>query len=271
MHTAKTTLIKAATTCPTSRRSGGALGGGHNEVADAGSGQGFAPLYLSMMRRQGVQPETDVSAHAQPALGSTPLPEGESAQGRATADGGSRKILNHLPVVGTTPTPQPILTGSVGLFGECREHKDCAQGYVKDPTSGLRNWGGGPGQFCGGRGLYGTGHCYTCGDCQDNADAIDGTCPQEQCPGSGNLPACLSANKLLEAWQCPDTYPFEVRRHFPTSTEAPAVAYPPKTRARYMTPFNRLVRGVLISTSRKTKTKCAASKNKVVQVCRFCC
>ena len=121
--------------------------------------------------------------------------------------------------------------------------------------------GGGPGQFCAKDGT-----CDTCGACQNDAtDAIDSKCPQDLCPGSGNQPICLDARLLLTEWSCPDTYKFQVRKHFPDSKSAPEVSYPPKEQARYMTPFNRLVGGVLISLSRRATTSCAASSNPSVQ------
>ena len=168
----------------------------------------------------------------------------------------SRKLL--------AGTPAPILTGSIGHWTSgqtCYQHKHCTQGYIKDPYSDTRNWGGGPGQFCDK-----TNSCATCGDCQNDAnDAIDGTCPQDLCPGSGKLPTCLDASLLLDSWACPDVYKFQVRKHFPDAKGAPEVAYPPKVTARYMTPFNRLVGGVLLTHTRTKLKSCAASFNPVVQ------
>lgn len=176
----------------------------------------------------------------------------------------SHAMSRHLLAGTPASTPAPITTGSIGQWtsgGTCYEHKHCKQNYITDPFSGLRTWGGGPGQFC-----HKDKSCNTCGDCQNDAtDAIDGQCPQDLCPGSGALPTCLNASLLLDSWACPHVYTFQVRKHFPNSKDAPEVAYPPRVKARYMTPFNRLVGGVLLTHTRAVLTSCAASTNAVVQ------
>ena len=47
----------------------------------------------------------------------------------------------------------------------------------------------------------------------------------------GNWPRCLDAGLLLKNWSCPDTFKFEVRKHFPDLKTAPQVKYPPKASA----------------------------------------
>ena len=47
----------------------------------------------------------------------------------------------------------------------------------------------------------------------------------------GDWPRCLDAGLLLKNWSCPDTFKFEVRKHFPDQKTAPQVKYPPKASA----------------------------------------
>ena len=152
-----------------------------------------------------------------------------------------------------------------GTSTTCKEHKDCDQ-YVGHSPRGWPSLGaplgknafeklsGGPGQFCAK-----DGECEMCGHCQQNSSAFetDG-CPQDLCPGSGNMPSCISAEKLMANWQCPERYKFSVWKYF---KETPQVILPAKTKTRLMTPFNRLVGSVLVSTTRRSETSCVAGGN----------
>ena len=121
------------------------------------------------------------------------LPKAAEEFGAAPDEAADARSMGRKLLATTSPsvTPAPILTGSIDniwtalYYGrlataKCYEHKHCKQGYITDPFQGLGNWGGGPGQFCAK-----DNYCYTCGDCQDDADAVDGKCPQDLCPGSG--------------------------------------------------------------------------------------
>jgi hypothetical protein len=173
------------------------------------------------------------------------------------ADGSMRSLL----AVNNTADDYTSAHWTAG--GNCSEHKDCMQSSCstpKCPASGkiqmnpmgnplARNWAGGPGQFCDN-----TGGCEICGHCS-GANAIDGQCPKDLCPGAGGVPECVDASVLLKDFNCPQRYRFKVNKYF---EETPKVAFPPSIKPRYLTPFNRLVGSVLISHKRRAKTSCEA-------------
>ncbi len=190
-------------------------------------------------------------------------------------DGGAMRSL--LTVANATTTPDFSVDHWV-MGSACFEHKDCMQGPLGSGAgimggapfsnpgkftdiSGVRFWSGGPGQFCDI-----TGSCDTCGWCQDDAtNPIDGTCPQDLCPGSGGFPQCVDAAKMLRDFKCPERYKFEVRKYKDIVPEwPPQVALPSKVQQRFLTPFNRLVGSVLVSQTRAKATSCEAGNGTAV-------
>ena len=157
-------------------------GGDATWSAPAQTPEYIARALEEVQRLQRLQPASDAAEDVAEESGVSPDDGGEvRRRGRALLATSSPSV-----------TPAPILSGSIDnvwvalsngrlATSKCYEHKHCKQGNIPDPFRGsLGNWGGGPGQFCAKDNL-----CYTCGDCQDDADAVDGKCPQDLCPGSG--------------------------------------------------------------------------------------
>jgi len=246
--TANTSLLAlkaAGTPCPAQRRHGDQFVVS-KEAAEAESAQ-YASLRDALERHPKFRESRDRLRVEQPHLFSHET-------------GPKRRLLHNHSFVDNTIDhwANGILTGNA----VCAEHKDCKQGYQPQldiPAGGLsatKKWGGGPGMFCSK-----DKDCNTCGWCMDDSSAVDGRCPQDLCPGSGGLPECISAEKLLKDFNCPDKYKFEVRKFF---KDTPAVVWPAKVKPRYLTPFNRLVGSVMISLNRKNQTSCVAGKGEAI-------
>jgi hypothetical protein len=241
VNTSLIALTAARTPCPTSRRRGERFVV-RKEAAEADKAQ-YASMREVLERHPTFRKNRDKLRAEQPHL-------------FAPESGPMRKLLsNHsFPDFTVDHWANGMLTGQAS----CAEHKDCKQGYqplidfATGSFSATRNWGGGPGQFCGK-----AKDCNTCGWCTDHNSAVDGRCPQDLCPGSGGLPECISAELLLQNFRCPDKYKFEVRKFF---KDRPTVAGSAKERPRYLTPFNRLVGSVMISLERKNVTSCVAGE-----------
>lgn len=179
-----------------------------------------------------------------------PLPEQHMAEGKHN----ERSMRSLLAALNITVPDFTVDHWTVGV--QCAEHKDCKQGKTQIfegfPLAKSRFWSNTAGSFCAS-----DNQCDVCVQCQDNAKAVDGTCPQDLCPGSGDFPECISAEKLMEDFTCPDKYTFQVRKFF---NDTPSVAFPANVKMRFLTPFNRLVGSVLVSQSRKAKTSCVAGE-----------
>jgi hypothetical protein len=152
----------------------------------------------------------------------------------------------------------------------CTSHYDCA---VVDPrrigtdiSSTLPQdlpWGAG---FCA---AYGSrlsdGRAPTCDYCQvycmiESIDSFDGVCP-EHCGNyfSGQVPACISAEKLRRTYSCEDRHRFELRQY---TQEEETVADPREAKMnalRSLTPSNHLIGGVILTQYRVPVGSCPAS------------
>ena len=151
-----------------------------------------------------------------------------------------------------------ILSGREGV---CISHYNCSDGLFCSRwyhKTGAGQTHSRPGGWAG----LGAGVCQPCSLCRvDGEDAwsegVGGSCPQDKCPGSGGLPACLSSQKLLSALTCTDKYDFEVWNHHEKG--APVVVRPSSTEqqeARFIVPHNRLVGAVVLTQERHRESGC---------------
>eukprot|EP00960_Hanusia_phi_P072158 767716-Hanusia_phi.AAC.1 len=115
------------------------------------------------------------------------------------------------------------------------------------------------GGFCYQVDGYDFGICTECSFCVvDRRDAFNGVCPQDKCPGSGGYPECVDASKVLSYLNtnCKDNHDFEVWKYAPKG-QTPSVipAFQPKVRE--LTPYNRMVGGIVISQRRRIGEDCS--------------
>jgi len=142
-----------------------------------------------------------------------------------------------------------------GFLESCTAHTQCDQTYKEDDYLT-----GATGMFCNS-----AGKCDTCSFCQTDAlDSINKVCPTDLCPKSGSFPTCVDARVLTPNIQCKDAYDFEVYRYHPKGTSV-SVAPPPQDLVRVVTPFNRLVGSIVLTTTKVTKGQCFAVQNRDVQ------
>ena len=151
--------------------------------------------------------------------------------------------------------------------GVCVSHKNCSAGLfcARWPH---KTGGGRTASRRGGWSDAGAGVCQPCHLCRvDDEDAFNSTgrgyCPRDTCVGSGGMPACLSAARLLENFDCQDKFDFEVWKHQPIGSQVsvkPANATAQKV--RYLGAHNRLVGAVVVTQERVMQKDCAASHDK---------
>ena len=174
--------------------------------------------------------------------------------------GGRQEFVSALAAGGGKETQEGSIRKLLALsgnMGPCSIHLDCDQSEI-DFVTGNR------GQFCNKGGL-----CDTCSFCNwDSDDAIDGACPLDLCPGGGLQPKCIDARSLVpninSPKQCKDTYDFEIWNYNPKGSVV-QVSDPPQEIVRWVTPFNRLVGPITVSTEKVKKGGCTAVQNRYVQ------
>ena len=115
---------------------------------------------------------------------------------------------------------------------------------------------------------YGCDSCKTCFDSE--VYAIDGSCPQDKCgPRVGALPKCWDAQKLLANFSCSDKYALNMSSVQSNNSLSVTTEATEKTlRARFLTPFNRLV-GALMIKQKRLKVLDYRSSNGSSEVCSF--
>ena len=149
-----------------------------------------------------------------------------------------------------------LLQALSGREGPCIWHDGCDQ-TVLDPLTRVA------GQFCA-KG----GYCEVCSFCQiDATDAVDGVCPMRFCPGSGRLPQCISAAKLVQThWQCKDSYAFSVWKYHDSSRGVPAVIPRSSPQPRFIAPGTQVIGSIGIAVRRSGKRQCGPFANKHLQL-----
>jgi hypothetical protein len=190
---------------------------------------------------------------------------------KVTLSGDYGALLNNNQYFAHVTAPWPIQKRDQRSVYGCTSHYDCAEGLFCSFFA-LKTWDQGnrqiQDQFLGMS--YGCDTCNTCFDSE--AYAIDGSCPQDKCgPRSGTLPKCWDAQKLLVNLSCSDKYALnlsgvESNNRLKSPTEQPANTL----RARFLTPFNRLV-GALVVKQKRMKMLDYRSTNESSQegVCNF--
>jgi hypothetical protein len=152
---------------------------------------------------------------------------------------GNKQYFAHV----IAPFP-PVKRDSESKLG-CTSHHECQDGYFCS-FSGYQSY------------LIGTSaSCDRCETCLDSdMHPIDGSCPEDRCgPRVGTFPKCWDAQKLLSNLKCPSSSQLNLSLipDFDTSINPKTTLgnmQPSTLRARYLSPFNRLVGGVIIRQKR---------------------
>ena len=109
--------------------------------------------------------------------------------------------------------------------------------------------------FCSTWPVYGMTSCQPCAQCAEPIyDSFDQTCPQEKCPGTGEVPRCVDSSKLGNT--CQDRFPFEVWAHGNKADGPPNIVDTSRTRVRTMTPNNRVIGAVQLTMRRRVIEAC---------------
>ena len=147
-----------------------------------------------------------------------------------------------------------VLKGCVSHY-DCADGQFCSTGALQTASSGfLGNGGPGPSNL----------GCDLCRYClSDSRDPNDRYCPRDRCGSlSGSYPDCIDARKLFANFTCQSTYTLNMSRVPQTqkASDPPEIIStknPGSTirKARFLTPYNQLVGGVVI-TQRRVAGKC---------------
>ena len=149
----------------------------------------------------------------------------------------------------------------------CTSHYDCKDGFFCSNYA-LNSWDTpqGPNRFVGA--WAGCDSCETCLD--PEMHPVDGSCPLDKCgPRAGTYPKCWDQQKLFSEFSCSDKHPLNLSRV--ESNDIVEVQSEPTEkpiRARFLTPFNRIV-GALIVKQKRMRTLNYVDKNNSMQVCSF--
>ena len=96
-------------------------------------------------------------------------------------------------------------------------------------------------------------------------DAVDGVCPQALCPDSGGFPECVNIESLFkEVKNCKSSYVFSVWKYADARAGTPPEVQPKaKPRAKYVTPYNKLVGALMVTQRRKRQASCAVGNSRL--------
>jgi hypothetical protein len=145
----------------------------------------------------------------------------------------------------------------------CFTHEDCEDGMFCSMNP-LRDFGTFIGWFA----------CDPCQYCMRDSDAVDGACPKDRCGElSGTYPLCLDAGSLLSGFECKSKYPLNMSivRGTETTASDPSnqsstgrgISQAETTKARFVTPFNRLIGALMITQERSAKATCSVRNQHV--------
>jgi hypothetical protein len=149
----------------------------------------------------------------------------------------------------------------------CFTHEDCEDGMFCS-TNTLRD----PSTFIGWFG------CDPCQYCFRDSDAADGACPRDRCGDlAGRYPLCLDAVPFLRGFECKskfqlnmslvrddETIPSDLLNQS-TPTGKLGKEMKEKTKARFLTPFNRLIGAIMITQERSSTTVACTVQNQRIQ------
>jgi hypothetical protein len=145
----------------------------------------------------------------------------------------------------------------------CVTHEDCEDGMFCSMNA-LRD----PSSFVGWFG------CDPCRYCLRDSDAADGACPRDRCGDlAGRYPLCLDAASFLSGFECKSKFKLNmsiVRDGESMSSELSNQSttgreIKTKTKARFLTPFNRLIGAVMVTQERSSTTATCSVQNQHVQ------
>ena len=164
------------------------------------------------------------------------------------------------------PWPNPkinrnMLVGCVSHY-DCADGEFCSTGALQASAAGFQGGGGpGPTNFA----------CDLCRYClSDSNEPNDRYCPRDKCGvKSGSFPSCLDAKKLFSNFTCQSIYNLNMSR-IPVTEKVTTWADPiplsdPNStarKARFLTPYNQLVGGLVISQQRR-QTGCTLRNDSV--------
>ena len=173
---------------------------------------------------------------------------------RVTASGESGARFGFKQYFAYAVAPRPAAKRGTGSPFGCISHYEC-QGGQYCSTSNRKSQNGPTATYLGGAPAGSGGVCDDCWRCLDASSPMDGVCPEDRCgPRAGLYPKCWDAQRLLRGFTCKDTYALNIGGS-PSQVQGagkalPAAAQPVRLRARFITPFNRLVGAVIIRQQR---------------------
>ena len=177
-----------------------------------------------------------------------------------TTSGDGAGLTNNRQYFAHVMAPAPANKRGVDSIYGCMTHYECGSGLFCSYFA-LRTWNNAD--------VY-VGSMAACEDCRTCFDAdqytIDGSCPEDKCgPRVGTYPKCWDAQKLLGDNSCQSAYELNLST-IPGMDQGAAdvsslLAKPPTLRARFLTPFNRLVGAVIIRQKRTQQASTISSGN----------
>ena len=145
----------------------------------------------------------------------------------------------------------------------CFSHEDCEDGMFCS-NNPVRNQ-----TFVGWFG------CDPCWYCYRDIDAVDGKCPRDRCGDlAGSYPLCLDAVPFLRGFECKSKFQLNmsivrddetIPSDLSNQSSSSGTEMKEKTKARFLTPFNRLVGAIMITQERSSTTVTCTVQNQYIQ------
>ena len=178
----------------------------------------------------------------------------------ASGDQENPALFNFKQYFAHVTAPTPVQTRKSDSQYGCMTHYECDVGLFCSWFA-LKTWN--DANVYVGMGA-GCDDCRTCFD--SNMYPWDRACPEDKCgPRAGTFPKCWDAGKLLSNVSCRDRYPLNLSvvpgARDDSSNALLTFTKPTTVRARFLTPFNRLIGAVII---RQKRTQGPDSNSSVV-------
>ena len=166
-----------------------------------------------------------------------------------TTSGDSGALTNYKQYFAHVTAPAPSKKRGIDSIYGCSTHYECSSGLFCSFFA-LRTWNGAD--------VF-VGSSAACDDCRTCLDSgiytIAGSCPEDKCgPRVGTYPQCWDSDKLLVNYTCLNVYQLNLSAIQGVDKGAADVsallAKPKSLRARFLTPFNRLIGAVIIRQKR---------------------
>jgi hypothetical protein len=174
----------------------------------------------------------------------------------------SGALTNNFAYFAHVTAPWPAMKRDERSIYGCATHYECADGLFCSLYA-INTWD-----------KTNVGYGYGCDSCKTCLDsemyAIDGSCPQDKCgPRAGTYPKCWDAKKIFSTYACSDKYALNLSSVQSNSDIKTQTEPTEKTlRARFLTPFNRLV-GALVVKQKRLKVLDYINPNSSSKVCNF--